>query len=571
MQLGSPHRLKTIYRTNTSVAFNRGRYATMKGNTERRPLWMYDARNDSLTRDAHRAMDNRVYRHDDPIWSSIYPPNGFNCFSPGTKIQGKIELALKSRYSGPMIEIVTTKGYRLCVTPNHPILTEQGWLPANQITKGIDLVTDSEHIDRLAGVPAEKDYEHTPAAAEQIFESLRVDAFGFARMAAFNFHGDAQFGKGDIEISAINSDLLHETQAVASHLIEEFGLASVKELPARSLPCRATLPLNAAGLGSDTLPFEGLGLGTRTHVDAALFEKAGNGNPGDSERLRESLDALSVNISLDEVIGVREYDFVGHVFDFQTETGLLSADGIIAHNCRCIVRALTPDEVKQRGLRISNGGKLPAPKGFPDNGWKYNPATGSSLWDIKGSKLDIGLAGATAGATVGAARELPIPDGQNWRGMGRPSIKDVPVQFRHDVPVLAAAPTRAEALSQIVAAVGLKPGQGKLIRTPIGEVQLHEELLQYVAAKRQGTRERFANFILPTLRKPWEVWSVPYRDGARLRFVSVFTGDSDFFSIVIVNRDGSLIWNTIPVPKRSRYADNQRWGNLLYWNDRQGN
>ncbi len=79
VQLGSPWRLKTIYRTNTSTAFSRGRYSTQRGSTKRRPLWMYDARNDSLTRDSHRELDNRVYRHDDPVWSSIYPPNGFNC------------------------------------------------------------------------------------------------------------------------------------------------------------------------------------------------------------------------------------------------------------------------------------------------------------------------------------------------------------------------------------------------------------------------------------------------------------------------------------------------------------
>ena len=79
VQLGSPWRLKTIYRTNHSSAFNRGRYQTQFRSRQRRPIWQYDARNDSLTRDTHRAMDNRIYTADDPIWNSIYPPNGFNC------------------------------------------------------------------------------------------------------------------------------------------------------------------------------------------------------------------------------------------------------------------------------------------------------------------------------------------------------------------------------------------------------------------------------------------------------------------------------------------------------------
>lgn len=79
VQLGSPWRLNTIYRTNTSVSFGRGRYALMKANAINRPYWMYDAVNDSVTRDSHRALDNHVYRHDDPIWDRIYPPCGFNC------------------------------------------------------------------------------------------------------------------------------------------------------------------------------------------------------------------------------------------------------------------------------------------------------------------------------------------------------------------------------------------------------------------------------------------------------------------------------------------------------------
>lgn len=79
VQLGSPWRLKTIYRTNHATAFARGRYATQKASAERRQFWMYDAMNDSKTRDSHRALDNRVYRHDDPIWAQIYPPNGWNC------------------------------------------------------------------------------------------------------------------------------------------------------------------------------------------------------------------------------------------------------------------------------------------------------------------------------------------------------------------------------------------------------------------------------------------------------------------------------------------------------------
>lgn len=79
VQLGSPWRLKTIYRTNMYTSFATGRYRTLVANGHNRPIWVYDAMNDSLTRDSHRALDNRAWRYDDPIWKRIYPPCGFNC------------------------------------------------------------------------------------------------------------------------------------------------------------------------------------------------------------------------------------------------------------------------------------------------------------------------------------------------------------------------------------------------------------------------------------------------------------------------------------------------------------
>jgi hypothetical protein len=34
---------------------------------------------DGRTRDAHRALNGKILRHDDPFWRSYYPPNGWGC------------------------------------------------------------------------------------------------------------------------------------------------------------------------------------------------------------------------------------------------------------------------------------------------------------------------------------------------------------------------------------------------------------------------------------------------------------------------------------------------------------
>lgn len=78
-QLGSPRRLQTIYQTNLQTAYMAGRYKQMMQSTDSHPYWQYVAVLDSRTRPAHRAMNGRVFRYDDALWSTSYPPNGFNC------------------------------------------------------------------------------------------------------------------------------------------------------------------------------------------------------------------------------------------------------------------------------------------------------------------------------------------------------------------------------------------------------------------------------------------------------------------------------------------------------------
>ncbi|NLF56534.1 MAG: minor capsid protein [Candidatus Hydrogenedens sp.] len=78
VQLGSDRRLKTIYRTNTQTAYMAGRMKAQMGSPFTEYL-QYIAVMDGVTRPAHRALNGRVYPKDDPVWASIYPPNGFNC------------------------------------------------------------------------------------------------------------------------------------------------------------------------------------------------------------------------------------------------------------------------------------------------------------------------------------------------------------------------------------------------------------------------------------------------------------------------------------------------------------
>lgn len=79
IQLGSPYRVRTIYKQNMQSAYNAGRYLKQLQNVDFAPYFQYICVLDERTRPEHRALHGKVFRYDDPIWASLYPPNGFGC------------------------------------------------------------------------------------------------------------------------------------------------------------------------------------------------------------------------------------------------------------------------------------------------------------------------------------------------------------------------------------------------------------------------------------------------------------------------------------------------------------
>lgn len=77
----NPRRIDTIYRTNMQASYQAARYRQMTDPAvmEARPFWRYVSVQDGHTRRAHAAMNGKIFRCDDPIWQTWYPPNGFNC------------------------------------------------------------------------------------------------------------------------------------------------------------------------------------------------------------------------------------------------------------------------------------------------------------------------------------------------------------------------------------------------------------------------------------------------------------------------------------------------------------
>lgn len=96
-----------------------------------------------------------------------------NCVVAGTEVSGNgIEAAFVRDYQGSLIEIITAKGRHLTVTPNHPILTMRGWVPAELIQDGENLFCTRRLVHpELGDVPDEHD---TPPAIEDVVSSCSL-------------------------------------------------------------------------------------------------------------------------------------------------------------------------------------------------------------------------------------------------------------------------------------------------------------------------------------------------------------------------------------------------------------
>ena len=115
-----------------------------------------------------------------------------NCFPAGVMVSGPRVLASSQRwYSGPLVEIETAGGHFLSVTPNHPILTPDGWAAAGELIEGGYVISRASADGVLGGIHPDK-YQR-PTLIEQVAATLggssSVTAIGVPGSAE-DFHGD---------------------------------------------------------------------------------------------------------------------------------------------------------------------------------------------------------------------------------------------------------------------------------------------------------------------------------------------------------------------------------------------
>lgn len=194
-----------------------------------------------------------------------------HCVPAGTLVDGPAaEVGYRRQYEGEMILVGTAAGHGLRITPNHPVLTDRGWVPAGLLCVGDHVLSSFNAQGSLLQVP---DEEQVPSRVEDVWGALGV--LGLVRVpgSSEDFHGDGT----ESEVDVVRADGLLGRKAEA----EAGEVAPELELPLTGVGERLLTPLRSefAFLQRDVAATDGF-VGGLNLLGALLRCEAGHGERG---------------------------------------------------------------------------------------------------------------------------------------------------------------------------------------------------------------------------------------------------------------------------------------------------
>jgi len=150
-----------------------------------------------------------------------------NCVPAGTLVDGPAaEVGYRRYYEGEMLVIGTAAGHELSITPNHPVLTDRGWVPAGLLSPGDHVLSSLDAQGSSLQVP---DEEHVPSRIEDVWGALSVLGLVGVPVAPEDFHGDG--ADGEVHVVRADGLLWRHSDAWALEVLAELelSLACVRE------------------------------------------------------------------------------------------------------------------------------------------------------------------------------------------------------------------------------------------------------------------------------------------------------------------------------------------------------
>lgn len=189
----SKEKAKFLARQETSLLMSKLREERYKDIGVVRYRWQ--GVDDARERPDHKALNGKIYAWAQPPVSDRAtdarnnPGEDFNCLPGQTKIISSVlpEKLYRRRYAGKTTTLITDSGESLTITPNHPVLTNKGWIAANAVEIGDNLI----HVTDKIFIAPESNPNDGIASFEQHFSFFNILFSRERATTGFkNFHGD---------------------------------------------------------------------------------------------------------------------------------------------------------------------------------------------------------------------------------------------------------------------------------------------------------------------------------------------------------------------------------------------
>lgn len=275
------------------------------------------------------------------------PPFHPNCFTGDTLAFARnVSTKFISRYDGDIINITTSKGSRLSITPNHPVLSSNGFVVANELKKGDYLIGTGRRFEKLVGIQPDSKTVKAP-----IKDIVVPDSVVFSAMpSSVDFSSNNSFYK-KVEVILSNRKLFDNLKSSTSKFFNKFnfigGLVRFvylvvfssfdKFLLSSLLATNSIVSLLRKHRAKKGIHFIDrlLSFAITSYLHIISQENLPDFFPADFKFLmKRKLRDTSV-IFADKIVSIETSHFKGNVYNLETESHWYSANSIIAHNCTC--------------------------------------------------------------------------------------------------------------------------------------------------------------------------------------------------------------------------------------------
>lgn len=401
-----PDRARLIAQTETTrhAASSMLAHALLVEKQDKRSLMKrWDTIMDNRERDAHRYANGQTVPLGQPFLVEGFPmmhpgdpkaPPALvcNCVPSWQEVSVRATGFMQRAFSGMLVNLVTSDGYKLSATPNHPVLARRGWLPIGSLDPTDEILCCSDSWATAGSVNPH--ITQRQPTADQVASLLQLTPRAHKGMPAtfVNFDGDVI----DRDVNIVRTDDLLTLGFYAQQL-EQLGHLSIHggysqmsfachtpsvEIALESDPVglaagsryqsqvkdRATNPITAnakfQGHGSNrqsSVVHQGHSLlerladsNRRAGIESMLMER-GIDDPGrdakmspygasgkssmmkgkDFPSVLHSYGGPGSAFSWHRISSLTRQRYVGTVYDFETVDGLFAAGGVVVANCRC--------------------------------------------------------------------------------------------------------------------------------------------------------------------------------------------------------------------------------------------